>query len=92
MVSYPSLIPCWVESTRGTRCTSLLTLTHKATLTDINADITDVFPKVEIATPGINCPDKKHLSSQERYPLALCRIVETFMLGTIREFYHIFLV
>jgi len=47
---------------------------------------------VEIATPGIECLDKKYVTTQKWDPLVLCRIIETFMIGTIQEFYHIFLV
>jgi hypothetical protein len=61
-------------------------LPPKAALTDSEADITDLFSDVEVAAPWIDCPDKTHFSTQKGYPLALCRIIKTFMIGTIPEF------
>jgi hypothetical protein len=47
---------------------------------------------VEIATPGIDGQDKTHFPTHKRDPLVLCHIIQTFMMGTIQEFYHMFLV
>jgi hypothetical protein len=47
---------------------------------------------VELATPGIDGQDQTHVPTHKRDPLMLCRIIETFMMGTIQEFYHRFLV
>jgi hypothetical protein len=38
-------------------------LPPKAALTDSEADITDLFSDVEIATPWIDCPDKTYFST-----------------------------
>jgi hypothetical protein len=51
-----------------------------------------VFPDVELATPGIDGSDKTHVPTQKWDPLVCCRIIQTFMMGTIQEFYHRFLV
>jgi hypothetical protein len=51
-----------------------------------------VFPDVEIATPGIDGLDKTHFPTHTGDPLVLGRIIQTFMMGTIQEFYHTFLV
>ena len=51
-----------------------------------------MFPDVEIATPGIDGLDKTHFPTHKWDPLVLCRIIQTFMIGTIQEFYHMFLV
>lgn len=53
-----------------------------------DADITDVFPDVEIATPGIEYLDKAHFSTYKWYPLVLYHIIQTFMMATIQELYH----
>jgi hypothetical protein len=57
----------------------------------VDADITERFPDVEIATPGIDGQDKTHFPTPKGDPLVLCRIRETFMMGTIQELYHMFL-
>jgi hypothetical protein len=58
----------------------------------VDADITERFPDVEIATPGMDGPDKTHVPTPKRDPLVLCRIIETFMMGTIQELYHMLLI
>jgi hypothetical protein len=63
-----------------------------ATLTDLDADVTAVVPDVELATPGIERLDQTHFSAHKGDPLVLCCIIQTFMMGTIQEFYHRFLV
>ena len=47
---------------------------------------------MEIATPGIDGQDKTHFPTHKWDPSILCRIIQTFMMGTIQEFYHMFLV
>jgi len=42
--------------------------------------------------PGIDGADQTHFTMQKWDPLVFCRIIQTFMMGTIQEFYHIFLV
>jgi hypothetical protein len=49
-------------------------------------------PDVEIAPPGIDGQDQTHVPTTKGEPLMLCRIIQTFMMGTIQEFYHTFLV
>jgi hypothetical protein len=51
-----------------------------------------VFPDVEMATPGIDRLDKMYFPAHKWDPLVLCGIIQTFMMGTIQEFYHTFLV
>jgi hypothetical protein len=63
-----------------------------ATLTGLDADVTAVVPDVESAMPGIDSADQTHFTMQKWDPLVFCRIIQTFMMGTIQEFYHIFLV
>jgi hypothetical protein len=63
-----------------------------ATLTDLDADITAVFPDVELARPGIDCLDKTYFTTHKWDPLVFCRLIQTFVMGTIQEFYHKFLV
>jgi hypothetical protein len=58
----------------------------------VEADITERFPEVEIATPGIDGQGKTHFPAPKRAPLVLCRIIETFMMGTIQELYHMLFV
>jgi hypothetical protein len=58
----------------------------------VDADITERLPEVEIATPGMDGQDKTHISTHKRDPLVLCRIIETFMMDTIQELYHMLLV
>ena len=58
----------------------------------MDADITERFPDVEIATPGIDGLDQTHFSTHKRDPLVLCGIIETFMMGTIQELYHMLLI
>src|SRR5207244_12881780 len=82
----------WSKQTRTPTRQSCLQLTPTAALTDMDADITDVFPDVEIATPGIDGLDKMHFSTHKWDPLMLCHIIQTFMMGTIQDFYHMFLV
>jgi hypothetical protein len=53
-------------------------------LTDLDAHITDVFPDVELATPGIQHPEKTYFTPYKGYPLMRCRIIQTFMTGTIQ--------
>jgi hypothetical protein len=53
-------------------------------LTDLEADITDVFPEVEFATPGIDGLHKMHFPTHKGDPLVCCRIIETFVMGTIQ--------
>jgi hypothetical protein len=62
-----------------------------ATLTDLDADITAVVPDVEIAPPGIDCLEETHFTPHKWDPLVFCRIIQTFMMGTIQEFNHRFL-
>jgi hypothetical protein len=50
------------------------------------------MPDVEIAPPGVDGQDQTHVPTTKRDPLVLCRIIETFMMGTIQEFYHRFLI
>ena len=50
------------------------------------------MPDVEIAPPGIDGQDKTHVPTHKGDPLMLCRIIQTFMIRTIQEFYHTFLV
>jgi len=81
--SQPMFLHGWGEATcRHTR-QSGLQLPPTAALTDPDADITDVVPDVEIAAPGIDGPDKKYFPTQKWDPLVFCRIIETFMMGTI---------
>jgi hypothetical protein len=47
---------------------------------------------VEIAPPGIDRLDKTHFTTHKWDPLVFCRVIQTFMMGTIQEFYHSFLV
>jgi hypothetical protein len=47
---------------------------------------------VEIASPWIDGHDKTHVPTPKGEPSVLCRIIQTFMMGTIQEFYHRFLV
>jgi hypothetical protein len=47
---------------------------------------------VEIASPGIDGHDKTHVPTPKGEPSVLCRIIQTFMMGTIQEFYHRFIV
>ena len=82
----------WLEAKRTPTRQSCLHLPPTAALTDPDADITDVVPDVEVAAPGIDGPDKKYFPTQKWDPLVLYNIIETFMMGTIQEFYHIFLV
>ena len=63
-----------------------------ATLPDLDADVTAVVPDVELATPGIDGLDQTHCSAHKGDPLVLCCIIQTFMMGTIQEFYHKLLV
>jgi hypothetical protein len=58
----------------------------------VDADITERLPEVEIATPGMDGQDKTHIPTPKRDPSVLCRIIETFMRGTIQELYHMLLV
>jgi len=51
-----------------------------------------VFPDVEIATPRIDRLDKTLFPTHKWDPLVFCRIIQTFMIGTIQEFYHRLLV
>jgi hypothetical protein len=51
-----------------------------------------VCPDVEIATPGIDCPHKTDFPTPKGDPCVFCRIIQTFMMDTIQEFYHTFLV
>jgi hypothetical protein len=90
--SPPVFLQGWGEATCRYTCQCYLQLPPTAALTDPDTDITDIFPDVEIATPGIDCPDKKYFTTQKWDPLVLCRIIETFMIGTIQEFYHMCLV
>ena len=48
------------------------------------------MPDVEIAPPGIDGQDQTHVPTLKGNPLVLCRIIQTFMMETIQEFYHIF--
>jgi hypothetical protein len=47
---------------------------------------------VEIAPRRIDGLDKTHFPTHKWDPLVLCRIIQTFMMGTIQEVYHIFLI
>ena len=47
---------------------------------------------MKIATPGIDRLDKTYFPTHKRDPLVLCHIIQTFMMGTIQEFYHMPLV
>jgi hypothetical protein len=47
---------------------------------------------VEIAPPGIDGQDKTHFPTHKWDPSMLCRIIQTFMMSTIQEFYHMLLV
>ncbi len=51
-----------------------------------------MFPDVEVATPGIDGLNKTYFSTHKWDPLVFDRIIQTFMMGTIQEFYHMFLV
>jgi hypothetical protein len=51
-----------------------------------------VFPNVELATPGIDGLDKAYFPAHKGDPLVFDRIIQTFVMGTIQEFYHTFLV
>jgi len=42
--------------------------------------------------PGIDGADQTHFTMQKWDPLVFCRIIQTFMMSTIQEFYHRFLV
>jgi hypothetical protein len=48
------------------------------------------MPDVEIAPPGIDGQDQTHVPTPKGNPLVLCCIIQTFMMETIQEFYHIF--
>ena len=91
-VSHLVGLPGWLDETCRPTRQSCLHLPSTAALTDPDADITDVFPDVELATPGIDGLDKTHFSTHTWDPLMLCRIIQTFMMRTIQEFYHTFLV
>jgi hypothetical protein len=65
----------WGEATCRDTCQGYLQLPPTAALTDPDADITDVFPDVEIATLGIDCPDKMHFPTQKWNPLVLYNII-----------------
>jgi hypothetical protein len=43
---------------------------------------------VETATPRVDGQDKTHFPTHKWNPLVLYRIIHTFMMGTIQEFYH----
>jgi hypothetical protein len=58
----------------------------------VDADITERVPDVEMATPRMDGLDKTHFPPHKWNPLVLCRIIETFMSGTIQELYHLFIV
>ncbi len=51
-----------------------------------------MFPDMESATPGIDGLDKTHFPTHKWDPSVFGRIIQTFMMGTIQEFYHMFLV
>jgi hypothetical protein len=48
------------------------------------------MPEVEGAPPGIDCLGKTHFAAPKGEPLMLCRIIQTFMTGTIQEVCHMF--
>jgi hypothetical protein len=43
---------------------------------------------VETATPRVDGQYKTHFPTHKWNPLVLYRIIHTFMMGTIQEFYH----
>ena len=47
---------------------------------------------VELAPPGIDRLDKTHFTTHKWDPLVFCRIIQTFVMGTIQKFDHIYLV
>ena len=64
-VSHLVFMQGWGEETRRQTRQRGLQLPPKAALTDPDADITNLFPDAEIATPWIDCLDKTHFTTQK---------------------------
>ena len=67
--SPPVFLQGWVEERGRHTRQSRLHLPPTTALTDLDAHITDVFPDVELATPGIDCLDKTHFPTHKWDPL-----------------------
>ena len=67
--SQPVFLQGWVEERGRHTRQSCLQLPPTTALTDLDAHITDVFPDVKLATPGIECLDKTHFPTHKGDPL-----------------------